>query len=257
MRRPIPILLLASVVGTAPLGAQRATGWIQAEGFYHGVTGDFGDWKGGALRLMAPAGRSSIVHAELIAQEAFRDTGVWGSLGLRQQLGPSWFAMASAGSGTGDYYFPDLRSDVVVGKAWFPRRNLVSLVGATWVKSKREYEDLGLSGSLALYLPGAAIEAGGRVNWSDPEAVRTGRAFGAVTLGRDRHRYVTLRGSVGHEGYQLTGEVDTERRFRSQEAGILWREWLSGSLGAVVGVEWYDNPFYTRTGVTLGLFRHW
>lgn len=241
----------------APLAAQGPAGWIQAEAFYHDVTNAFGDWKGAALRLVAPAGRSTVVYAEAIGQEAFGDRGMYGSLGLRQQLGPSWFTMGSVGGGTGEYFFPKARADLVIGKAWLARRNLVTMVGGTWVKSKDVYEDRAVSGSLAAYFPGVTVEAGGRINWSDPEAVRSERGFGAVTFGRERVRYVTIRGSAGWEGYQLTGAEDTRRRFRSWEAAIAWREWVTGTLGTFVAAEWYDNPFYTRRGVTVGLFRHW
>jgi YaiO family outer membrane protein len=108
-----------------------------------------------------------------------------------------------------------------------------------------------------VYFPGFTIEAGARLNWSWPDAVRTERGFGAVTLGRERRRLVVLRGSAGREGYQLTGETAAERRFRSWEGSATWREWLGGHTGVYLGAEVYDNPFYTRTGVTLGLFRHW
>lgn len=255
MRTLTAAALLALVA--APLAAQGPAGWVQAEAFYHGVTNGFGDLKGGALRLMAPAGRRSVIHAELIGQEAFGDRGVYGSFGLRHQLAPDWFMLASVGGGTGDFFFPELRADLVAGKAWLPRRNLVTILGGTWVKSKDIYEDRAVTASVAAYFPGVAVEAGGRVNWSDPEAVRSGRAFGAVTMGRERVRYVTLRGTTGKEGYQLTGVTDAVRSFTSSEVSVSWREWVSGTLGTFVAVEWYDNPFYTRRGVTIGLFRHW
>ena len=100
-------------------------------------------------------------------------------------------------------------------------------------------------------------EAGLRVNWSWPDAVQTARAFGAVTLGRERQRLVVIRAGGGQEGYQLTGDVETQRKFSSYEASIGWRQWLEGHTGFIAGLEVYDNPFYTRTGVTLGIFRHW
>jgi YaiO family outer membrane protein len=68
---------------------------------------------------------------------------------------------------------------------------------------------------------------------------------------------IVIRGGGGTEGYQLTGDIETQRRFTSYEASVSWREWLSGRVGVFVAGEWYDNPFYTRTGVTLGVFRHW
>ncbi len=70
-------------------------------------------------------------------------------------------------------------------------------------------------------------------------------------------RLVALRGGAGTEGYQLTGIAATLRRFRSQEAGVSWREWIGARFGLVLGGELYHNPFYPRAGVSLGVFRGW
>lgn len=242
----------------AAAGAQgHPPGWIQAEGFYHAVTNDFGDWKGVAIRAVAPAGRSNIWYGDLVAEEAFRDRGIYAAAGNRHFFGPNWFTFASLGAGTGDYYLPDLRADAAVGHAWLEKKNFVTILGATYVNSKDIYEDFALLGSVAAYFPGVTAELGARINWSYPEAVQTERAWGAVTVGRERRRIIVLRGGGGYEGYQLTGDIETRQKFRSYEGAVSWREWLGGHTGLIAGLEYYDNPFYTRTGVTLGVFRHW
>lgn len=250
-------VLLGAMAGPAPLAAQGPAGWLQAEGFYHRVSEDFGDWRGLALRLRAPSGTSDLWFVEGVAQEVFEDRGVYGAVANRHQFGSGWFTLVSAGGGTGDYVLPDLRADLTIGKAWGADRRVVTMAGGTYVNSKQDYEDLSVFGSLAVYFPGVAIEAGGRSNWSWPDAVQSGRGFGAITLGRERSRLVVFRGSGGWEGYQLTGAAETQRRFRSYEASVAWREWLSGHVGLYLQGDWYDNPFYTRKGVTVGVFRHW
>ncbi len=252
------VALLATLLGAAaPALAQRSpgpAGWLQADAFYHGVSDNFGDWKGVGLRLVAPAGGSAVWYLDAQAQEAFRDRGVYGAVGHRHQLG-RWFTLVSAGGGTGDFVLPDLRADWTLGRTWGP--TVGTMLTTTYVNAKQGYEDLAVGGSLVFYFPGAVLEAGGRANWSWPDAVRTGRAHGALTLGRERQRYVTLRGSAGQEGYQLAGTTAITRRFDSREAAIAWREWLGGGVGFLLEGVWYDNPFYTRTGVTVGVFRHW
>ena len=258
MIRRLAAVALALACFAAPAESQqRAAGWLQADAFYHAVTNDFGDWKGVAIRGVVPAGASNIWYGDLVAQEAFNDRGIWASAGNRHFFGPDWFTFVSLGGGTGDYYLPDIRADALVGHTWLEKRNLVTILGATYVNSKDIYEDLALQGSVATYFPGLTAELGLRINWSYPEAVQTERVWGAVTVGRERRRLVVLRAGGGSEGYQLTGDVDTQQRFQSFEAGATWREWLGGHTGLIAGIEYYDNPFYTRTGVTLGIFRHW
>ncbi|TFH59229.1 MAG: YaiO family outer membrane beta-barrel protein [Gemmatimonadales bacterium] len=253
------VFLAASPVSGTAQEAVGPAGWFQAEGFYHHVTNDFGDWKGGALRLHAPMGTSTIWNVDALGEEAFGDRGAYVSLGNRHQFGPSWFTYLSVGSGTGDFLFPDFRADFTLGKAWLPRRNIVTMAGMTYVNAKEGFEDVAFDGSLAVYLPGIVFQGGGRVNWSYPEAVRSGRGYGAITIGRERARTLTLRGSGGWEGYQLTGVDSTRRRFRSQEGSAAWREWLGGggAVGFFLQAEWYHNTFYDRKGLTLGIFHHW
>jgi len=249
------ILLACSLA--FPANAQQRAGWLQGDAFYHAVTNDFGDWKGVGIRAVAPSGQKNIWYAELVAQEAFNDRGIWAMAGNRHFFGPHTFTFASIGGGTGDYYLPDLRADLSVGHAWLEKKNLVTILGATYVNSKDVFEDFALLGSVAAYFPGVTTEVGLRINWSNPNSVQTERAWGAVTLGHERRRLVVIRAGGGYEGYQLTGDEDTRQKFRSYEASIGWREWLQGHTGIVAGLEVYDNPFYTRTGVTLGVFRHW
>jgi YaiO family outer membrane protein len=253
------VLLLgvpSSLIGQQAIGP---AGWVQVEGFYHDVSNGFGDWKGAGLRIHAPVGNSTIWNIDAIGEKAFGDRGGYLSIGNRRQFGPSWFTYLSVGSGTGDFLFPDLRTDFTLGKAWLPRRDLVTMVGMTYVNAKQGFEDFALEGSLAVYFPRVVVQAGGRVNWSYPDAVRSGRGFGAVTIGRERSRTLTIRGSGGWEGYQLTGVDSTRQRFRSQEGSLAWREWLGGggAVGVFLQAEVYHNPFYDRKGLTLGIFHYW
>jgi YaiO family outer membrane protein len=253
------LAVIAAVLGL-PLPADRAqaqaAGWLQAEAYYHNVTNDFGDWKGIAFRAVVPSGFRNIWYGDLLIQEAFEDGGVYAVVANRHVFSPSWFSFASLGGGTGDFYFPDLRADAGVGRVW-GSSNLVTTLGATYVNSKDVYEDFALNATVATYLRGVTLEAGGRLNWSSPESVNSERIFGAVTVGRERQRLIVARVGTGTEAYQLTGDVQTQRRFSSTEVALSWRQWLNRRVGVFVGGEWYDNPFYTRTGVTLGVFRHW
>lgn len=248
----VVLLLLA---GT-PAAAQPPSAWVQADLAYHGVSNGYGDWRRLGLRAVLPSG-SSTWYAEAMGGEAFRDRGVWLGGALRQGLGRDWQAFLGVGTGTGAYALPDLRLDAQLGRAWGRNRAVVTTVGLMVADAKAGYRDVAGTASVARYFAQGAFEAGGRLARSAPGNVLAGRGQAALTLGRDRVRYVTLRAATGDEGYQLTGREGTEQRFRSSEAAISWREWLGGGLGSVLQLEWYDNPFYTRAGVTLGLFHHW
>jgi YaiO family outer membrane protein len=230
--------------------------WVEAGGFYHRVSDDFGDWKGGYFRGVF-SGARNVWYLDAKAQEAFRDSGVYGALANVHTFGSRVYSHVSVGGGTGAYVLPDLRLDAALAIKLGSAKSVVVTLGGTFVKAKSIYEDLAVFGGLVWYAGPAVVELSGRVNWSDPNAVRSERINGAVTLGRAGRRVVAVRGGAGTEGYQLTGVTSTLRRFRSQEAGLIWREWTGRRFGLVLAGELYHNPFYTRAGVSLGVFRGW
>lgn len=258
MKRLLGVVLgLMSLRGTAAAQSPApGASWVEAGGFYHRVSHDFGDWKGGYLRGVF-SGARNVWYLDARAQEAFRDHGVYGALANVHTFGSRVYSQLSVGGGTGTYVLPDLRLDAALAVKLGRARSVVLTAGGTFVKAKRIYEDRAGTAGLVWYAGPAVLEVSGRINWSNPDAVRSERITGAVTLGRAGRRLVAIRGGAGTEGYQLTGVAATQRRFRSQEAGISWREWAGARFGVVLGGELYHNPFYTRVGASLGFFRGW
>lgn len=254
------LILLALLCPRAPALAQArppGSSWIEAGGFYQHVSNDFGDWKGVYGRAVLVSPRNAW-YLDAKAQEAFRDKGVYGSLANVHTFSSRFYALLGVGGGTGDFVLPDLRLDASLNFKVGRSRALIVSAGGTFVDAKLGYRDKALFGSLTWYAGGTFLaEAGVRGNWSDPGAVASARGFGSLSIGRTGGDLFALRGSAGTEGYQLTGLPATLRKFRSQEAGISWRHWFSRGFGSGLGGEWYHNPFYTRAGVTAGLFRAW
>ena len=253
---PLFLSLLASLP-LRPLTAQTRPSWVEAGAFYHHVSGGFGDWKGGYARAVL-AGSGNVWYLDAKAQEAFRDRGVYGSLSNVHTFSSRIYTQVGIGGGTGDFVLPDLRFDASLNVKLGAARSLILTGGGTLVDAKSGFTDRALFGSLTWYAGGSVLlEGGARINWSDPGSVRSARGTGALSFGRNGKSLVTVRGSIGTEGYQLTGVTETLREFRSQEAGATWRQWLSGGTGFVLGADWYHNPFYTRAGVSAGLFHAW
>ena len=255
LRCAIATLRLAALLcAPLPLGAQSV---IEAGGFYHHVTNDFGNWKGGYARAVI-AGARNVWYLDARAQDAFGDRGVYGSLANVHTFSSRIYTQVGIGGGTGDFVLPDLRIDASLGVKLGSARAVILTAGGTLVDAKSEFRDRSLFGSLTWYASGTLLlEGGTRVNWSSPGSVVSARGFGSVSMGRPGKMMLTARGSAGSEGYQLTGAEQTLRKFNSQEADLRLRVPLGGSLGVVLGGDWYHNPFYTRAGALLGLFHAW
>lgn len=257
MTAAVAVALLAASRPLPAQGPPPGSSWVEAGGFYHHVSNDFGSWTGGYARLVL-AGARDAWYLDAKAQEAFRDRGVYGSFANVHSFGSRVYTQLGVGAGSGDYVLPKLRLDGSLTLKLGPARRVLLTAGGTYVKSKSIYDDQALFASLTWYAtPSVLLELGGRVNWSDPGAVRSARAQAALTAGRTGRSILTLRGSAGTEGYQLTGAPVTLQEFKSQDAGLSLRRWLGAHVGIVVGGEWYHNPFYTRAGGSLGLFYGW
>lgn len=224
----------------------------------HQVSGGLGDWTGWAARLVIPAGRRDTWFAEALARRAFRDAGTYLAVALQHDWSSRLYSFVALGGGSGDFVLPDLRLDATLSAKWGARQAIVTTVGTTLVDAKLGYRDVGGVGSVTLYLaPQAIAEAGVRVTRSTPGDVDAARGTAALTLGRQGHALVVLRGSSGREGFQLLGSDAAVRRFTSHEGGVSWRQWVGEWGGALLQGEHYRNPFYRRTGVGLGVFAHW
>lgn len=257
LRAACAAVLLALVPGLGLAQARAGGSWVEAGAFYHSVNNDFGSWKGGYARAVL-AGLRNVWYLDAKLQEAFRDTGFYGSLANVHVFSSRLYTQVGVGGGTGAYVLPNLRADASLNLKLGPTRSLVATAGGTWVESKEGFRDKAIFGLVTWYgRPTVLVQLGGRVNWSSPNQVGSARANAAITVGRAGSTLVTVRGSAGTEGYQLTGAPETLQKFRSQEGTFSWRQWVTSRWGAVLGGEWYHNPAYSRTGVSAGVFRAW
>lgn len=224
----------------------------------HQVTGGYGDWRGVGLRLSVPVGTRNTWFVEALQRNAFRDAGTYLGVANQHVWNERLYSFASVGSGSGDFVLPDLRADVSLSAKWGARRALVTTFGTTVIDAKRGYRDVGGFAALTGYLSSWAVAEGGvRLTRSTPGDVDAARGNGALTLGRQGKTVMVLRGSSGREGFQLLGANAAVRRFSSHEGAASLRQWLGAYGGVLVQGEHYRNPFYRRTGVTLGVFAHW
>jgi YaiO family outer membrane protein len=253
----LSLALLTAARSAQAQAAPVAASFVELTGFYHRVTHDFGDWHGASARG-ALSGAHDTWYLEARGQEAFRDRGFYGSLSNVHSFSSRFFTQVGGGAGSGSFALPNYRLDASVGLKLGARHSLVLTGGGTYVRSTSVYRDKALSARLGWYArPELLLELGGRINWSNPGAVRTERVSGLLLAGRAGATLLSLSGGAGTEGYQLVGAAQALQRFRSQEAVVSWRQWVWPRFGFQLGGEWYHNRYYTRSGATLGFFHAW
>jgi hypothetical protein len=99
----------------------------------------------------------------------------------------------------------DLRADAALGHAWLEKKNLVTILGTTYVNSKDIYEDFAVQGSVAAYFPGVTAELCRRLGVAH-RVVAAPSPGGAVEP--RRARAVRVGGEVFESGTAISPERD-------------------------------------------------
>ncbi len=264
-RRPIPwtiaTALLLSVArpaaAQAPLAGGLPGSWVEVNGFAQRVTNDFGNWSGVYGRVVHPTARNT-VYGEVLSLQGFGTRGTQIGMAHRHDWSDRVFHVVGINLGDGALILPRFRSDAQVGVRLGDRKQWQLSTGGSYVKSPIDLYDVAATASVAWFAPRMLVlEFGGRYNASQPGDVRSHRVHAVAMLTPSPRRSFSARVVGGSEGWQLVTAGTTLSRFHSTEAALAWREKLTTSFAVGLQADYYRNPFYTRSGITLGASRYW
>jgi YaiO family outer membrane protein len=222
---------------------------------YYNVTNNFGNSFGQFANVQYqsdPWNRwlFGVQHAQ-----AFKDDGYAASIGNTHVFNEDWYSEAGASIGSPANFLTRYRVDGSLSRRWLENRNFISTLGFTYDEAIRGYSDRTGRISFAYYFLNAwAVQAGFNLNVSNPGSVVAPSGFTALTYGFQGKYFLTGRIGLAREAYQLFN-TNVNNRFDSQTYGISWRQWIGQDWGFNLGSEMYRNPFYTRTGGTVSVFR--
>jgi len=233
----------------------RLGGVVDVGGLYDVLTNGYPDWAGffarGSLRFDA----RNTLGGEVSWLDEFGDRGWLFAATDVLVLDPRWSVSGGLGTSAGGFFLPRLRIDLAVHRKWLAAANLVTSLGGTFVDSKDGHRDQAGEVDVAYYLSVPwVLEGGFRLNVSDPGTVIAPQGFVAVTFGREKERFLSLRVEAGREAYQLVGGNVSLVGFESQKATFTFRQWFASSWGGQLRAEYYHNPYYDRSGAELGGF---
>lgn len=255
------VALIAAVGQPARAQSTLAGGlpgrWVEANAFAQTVTNDYGDWTGAYVRFANPS-TNDTWYADALALRAFGESGVQAGAAHRHDWSPRVFHMIGANVGSGAAILPRFRIDGALGVRLGEARSWQASGGLSYVKSVTALYDVAPFASVAWYAPhGVVIELGGRYNFSSPGDIQSHRFTATTMWTPSTRRTFSLRAGAGTEGYQTVSIGTLITRFASEELALAWREMVTRSVAISVQVDGYHNPYYTRSGVTLGVARYW
>jgi len=223
---------------------------------FQSLSSGFGNWRDVTLRGTYGL-PSHVLQGELSLTRRFNTDGAFVGLSDTYTFNEDWYANVAVGFGDGAFYLPRYRLDATLYKKWLAGRNMVTSVGAGTYKAPDGHTDNSISLGLVYYFDAPWVAEGGvRLNRSNPGAIKTQQQFLALTYGRDKQDLITLRHGWGAEGYQTITAAAQLVNFRSNETSISWRHWISPRTGVLLGANRYTNPFYSRSGLNIGIFHN-
>jgi YaiO family outer membrane protein len=236
-------------------GPKQLTNFVEAGGDYQNLSNGFGYWAGSYARGTFTTG-NNVGNAEVSGQHEFGDAGVYMGVGDTYNFNPDWFGSLTVGSSVGGFFWPRFRADGFVNKKWMSRKQWITTFGFGYYAAKDAHRDHSFFlGSTYYFAQPWIVEEGIRFNVSNPGSVFSPAAFVAVTQGRNKQHYLTVRTGFGKEAFQLIGPTVSLSDFQSQTLTVTWRQWIGQNWGVNLVGDYYHSPFYQRGGTTIGFFR--
>lgn len=260
--RYVLLVLCVSII-TQPASATEVSSsprinnnYIEAGLGHHDLTNGYQNWDIYYLKGVWQQDEANIWDWAIEQQDRFGDAGIYLVAGLTHIFNPDWYGSIHFGTSKNGFFLPRQRVDAFINRKLLPEKNLILTFGSGYIDEKDVHRANSFYLGASYYVESPwMISAGLRWNNSSPGSVSSTRHILSVSWIRDKDRYVTFNIDWGKEAYQLIGESISLVDFSSDLITLSWREWLNHDWGSQLVLERYDNPFYERHGLTLGLFK--
>jgi YaiO family outer membrane protein len=246
-----------AVTATEPAEAKikLLTNYVETGGSYMTLTNGYGNWYGGYARGVYQHG-SDVWNGEMNGEQEFGDAGVYFAAGDTHTFNADWYGSVTVGTSAGGFFWPRFRTDAFLNKKWLRRKQWITTVGYGYDIAKDVHTDnIFFLGTTYYFEKPWIVEEGVYFNVSNPGTVFAPSGFVAMTQGRDKQQFITVRAGYGEEAYQLIGPTSVLTQFNSETLTITWRKWMGTAWGLDFVGDYYHSPFYMRGGSSFGLFK--
>lgn len=250
-------LMLAQSWSYAWAQSDTRQGLHQAEIYsaHDHLSGAFANWREWGFRGLYRSG-PHLLAGEVATLQRFGEDGNYLALGDTVVLDRHWYGSLAVGAGDGASYLPRYRLDGFVHRKWLDDLSLVTSVGLGHYRAPDAHQDDHLSLGLSWYLPTSwVLQTEAKFNRSRPGTIHTQQYFVAASWGQAGQTRITGRYGWGEEGYQSLGPDAFISRFSSHQTTLSAQHWLGQDWGIKASAERYRNPYYTRQGLQLGVFK--
>lgn len=233
------------------------TNYFEAGLKYHSLSAGLSDWHETYAKASMQQDAANVWDGELLASKRFDVSGIFISGGLTHEFNHEWYGSLHLSTSDNVFFFPKFRVDAFINKKFLDEGNLVGTLGLIYEDSREINEEDGLYlGATYYFSTPWVIEGGIRLNRSLPGPENSTRYKIAVTHGQSFDRLIIAVVDWGNEAYQYTDVTTATVDVRSTVYSLTWRQWIEKDWGINAMAEYYNSETYNRTGVMLGVFKH-
>jgi len=245
----------SAIPGIGSAEGPNGPGYLEFGGSRSDLTAPQPNWTDAYIRGVVNLTPANAISVEADRQARFGDSGYFGSLGLTHSFTSNLYTNAYVGSSVGGIFLPKFRFDGFVNYKLLPEKQLVANIGFGYDKAKTP-------NSAERYMVGATyyfnlpliIQGGAEFTHANPGAILAKTYNLAVTEGREKEHYITVRAELGREAYEIVNVGNTLFNFPVHMYSGTWRQWIGANWGFNFVFERELNPYYNRNGATLGFF---
>ncbi|MFA5073050.1 MAG: YaiO family outer membrane beta-barrel protein [Nitrospirota bacterium] len=185
-------------------------------------------------------------------------TGLLGTIGAYKDWTDSFYTYSAFSAGTRTVFLPQVRYDQDFSFKMGKEKNIVWLVGGTYIQYFDEHRDYILSTGLTIYMNKWITEYRIFRNVSEPGWIESFSHLVSITYGEEGKNWTTATASYGKQAYLAIQQEAPSSSVKNNSLllSLHHRKWLGSDWG-VFGELSYFNLYntYQKGGLVLGVFK--
>ena len=245
----------AAIPGIGSAEGPNGPGYIEFGGSRSDLTAPQPNWTDAYVRGVVNLTPTNAFSLEADRQARFGESGYFGSIGLTHSFTQNFYTNTYVGSSVGGLFLPKFRFDGIANYKLLPEKQLVANIGFGYDKSKTQNsaERYMVGGTYYFNFP-IIIQGGAEFTHANPGSIFATTYNLAVTEGREKSHYITVRAELGREAYEIINGNASLFNFPIHQYSGTWRQWIGMNWGFNFNFQRELNPYYNRNGATLGFF---
>lgn len=241
----------------APIAKPYPAGYVEGAVLYGHLTNGYGDWVNQYIKSFVQINNNNGVGLQLAHDYEYGEHGDYAVGDLLHIINEDWYTSFGLGISNKTIFVPKYYIGGAVFRKFSATHRWIAYLGAHAYWWRPVYKTEDINPGLIYYFEKAwVIEIGTLLNQSNPGNVYSAAGYIAVTQGRVKEHYLTLRYGFGKEAYLPLGiNVPGAVGYISNVITATWRQWWGQSFGTHIVGEAYTNKFYNRYGISIGLFK--